>query len=175
MNSIPVQFTFFTDNNITILTKLFQTLENLVSQFGLDLQSVNRCGSNQTGISSKLFIYFQSQLIFLVLVKNVTSCYLIDLCSLCGTNPRRGFCLSEKNVSRCECFINENHPSVSYVDEFCKVEKENGGISTSTSWAPIVIGILAGIAGLFCAITSCLLITFICRRHRRRRLQHSDQ
>jgi hypothetical protein len=97
-------------------------------------------------------------------VKDVTSCYLIDQCSLCGTDPPRGVCLPERNVSRCQCFIDENNPSISYVDEFCTTPKENEITSTLASWVPIVVGILAGIAGLFCVIISCFLIRIIYRR-----------
>jgi hypothetical protein len=99
-------------------------------------------------------------------MKNIISCYLIDLCSLCGTNPRRGVCLPEKNVTKCECFINENNPSISYIDEFCKIQKEEPIKSTSSSWTLIIVGILAGIAGLFCVITICLLVMIFLRRRR---------
>jgi len=41
--------TFFTNNNVTILTNLFQTLENIVSKMGIELRSVNICGDNGIG------------------------------------------------------------------------------------------------------------------------------
>ncbi len=107
---------------------------------------------------------FNSIFLHKVTVKDVTSCYLIDQCSLCGTDPPRGVCLPERNVSRCQCFIDENNPSISYVDEFCTTPKENEITSTLASWVPIVVGILAGIAGLFCVIISCFLIRIIYRR-----------
>jgi hypothetical protein len=107
-------------------------------------------------------------------VKDVKSCYLIDLCSLCGTNPPRGVCFPEKNVSKCQCLADENNPSIFYVGEFCTIPKENEVTSTLASWVAIVVGILAGLAGLFCIIIICYLIKFIYRR-RSQKSKNSDQ
>jgi hypothetical protein len=99
-------------------------------------------------------------------VRNVTSCYLIDLCGLCGRGPhQRGVCSPEKNITRCQCFVNENDPSMPYVGEFCQSEKQ--ALSTSSSSTVIIVGVLTGVASLFCLITCFLLVmTFWRRRHR---------
>jgi hypothetical protein len=96
--------------------------------------------------------------LFIVVVPNVTACFLINLCNLCGTNPPRGICLPEKNVSSCECFNYPNDPSMSYVGEFCLPQKNDLTTSSSSTWVPIVIGVLSGIGGVFCMITCCLLL-----------------
>ncbi|CAF1394234.1 unnamed protein product [Adineta steineri] len=103
-------------------------------------------------------------------VKNVTSCYLIDQCGLCGTNPPRGVCYASDNLSKCRCFVNENDPSMSYAGDFCFTELSEPITSTRSQWTTILIGIFAAIALLFCSITSYLL-TLKCL-HRRR---HSQQ
>ena len=97
------------------------------------------------------------------MVKEVTSCYLIDLCKLCGVNPLRGECIPKNNVSKCECFTDQNNPSISYTGDFCQIPKDNSIISRSPSWEPIVIGVLGGLAGLLCIITSFILVRY-CRR-----------
>jgi hypothetical protein len=48
-SDFPVSMTFFTNNNVTILTTLFQTLENIVSKMRIELRSVNICGDNGIG------------------------------------------------------------------------------------------------------------------------------
>ncbi len=106
----------------------------------------------------------------LELVNNVTSCYLIDLCNLCGANPKRGVCLPQAGLSQCQCFVNTGNPSEPYVGEFCYPESQAPTLTTTSSssrWTPIVIGILAGIGGLVCAVTCCLLAAVIWRRRRR--------
>lgn len=99
-------------------------------------------------------------------MKNITSCYLIDLCNLCGINPRRGICLPENNVSKCQCFANPNDTLISYTGEFCNIQQTTptSSISSSSSWSSIVIGILASIAGIFCITTVFLLVCHRCRR-----------
>jgi hypothetical protein len=105
---------------------------------------------------------------FVVLVKNVTSCYLIDLCGLCGTNPIRGVCYPGNGTSQCKCFVNGNDPSRPYEDDLCYTSNPKSIVSTSFPWTPIIIGILASFAVLFCAITSYLLfINFSNHRGRR--------
>jgi hypothetical protein len=47
---IDVSFTFTTSNNITILTNLVQILYQIVSSMGIELRSVDRCNTNETGI-----------------------------------------------------------------------------------------------------------------------------
>ncbi len=103
------------------------------------------------------------------MVQNVTSCYLFDLCDLCGTNPIRGVCLPETGLSQCKCFVNLNDSSAPYTGEFCYPESNPTPVSTSipSSWTPIVVGVLAGLAGLFCAITCCLLAVAVWRRRKR--------
>jgi len=103
------------------------------------------------------------------LVQNVTSCYLFDLCSLCGTNPIRGVCLPQNGLSQCQCFVNLNDSSQPYTGEFCYPATIETPLSTSTPsrWTPIVVGVLAGLAGLFCAVTCCLLGIAFWRRRRR--------
>ncbi|CAF4271963.1 unnamed protein product, partial [Adineta steineri] len=41
---------------------------------------------------------FDGPYINITTVKNVTSCYLIDQCGLCGTNPPRGVCYASDNL-----------------------------------------------------------------------------
>ncbi len=107
--------------------------------------------------------------VYLVEVVNVTSCYLFGLCDLCGTDPKRGVCLPETNLSRCQCFVNTNNPSNPYTGDFCYPQTTESALSTSSpaSWTPIVVGVLAGLAGLFCAITCCLLAVAAWRRRGR--------
>lgn len=100
--------------------------------------------------------------------EEITTCYLIELCRLCGTDPPRGVCIPKKNVSRCECFVNTADPSSPYTGEFCypqRIETTNRSTSTS-SWPMIVVGILAGLVVLLASVTTCLL--YMARRRRRR-------
>ena len=109
----------------------------------------------------------------MIVVTTINSCYLIDLCHLCGTNPRRGVCLPEKNISRCECFIDERNPSISYTDEFCKNQTQTSSDTSIALWIPIVIGILGGIVLLLCIVVAIyFLIRYLCRSRKR---QDSDQ
>lgn len=110
--------------------------------------------------------------IYLELVKNVTSCYLYNLCDLCGAEEERGLCLpaNGNGIGKCKCFQNTNDTSQQYVGEFCVLEELpiiTSPSSSSSSWTPIIVGILAGLAGLFCAITCCLLAVAAWRRQRR--------
>ncbi len=93
---------------------------------------------------------------FVVLVKNVTSCYLIDLCGLCGTNPIRGVCYPGNGTSQCKCFVNENDPSRPYEDDFCYTPNPIKSTNSPALWTPIIVGILAGLTALFLATTFCL-------------------
>ncbi len=87
----------------------------------------------------------------------VTSCCVIEACHWCGTNPIRGKCLPELNVSKCECFVNQNDPSRPYVGEYCLSKPEPiKSPSFPSYWTPIIVGILAGLTGLFLATTFCL-------------------
>ncbi len=106
---------------------------------------------------------------YLVLIKNVTSCYLFQLCELCGTNPKRGVCEPETGLSQCRCFANSINSSESYTGVFCLPTSTEPALSTSvpSNWTPIIIGVLAGFAGLFCAVTCCLLAIAVWRRRRR--------
>ncbi len=103
------------------------------------------------------------------MVKNVTSCYLFNLCNLCGTNPVRGVCLPETGLSQCTCFVNTNGSSQPYTGEFCYPESNQPIVSAAvpSNWTPIVVGVLSGLAGLFCACTCCLLAVAVWRRRRR--------
>ena len=107
-------------------------------------------------------------ILFIVLITGVTSCFLINECNLCGLNPARGECLLATGLSKCRCFQNENDPSRPYVGDFCQ-ESSILPVQASNdpSWAPIIVGILAGLAGLFCAITCCLWFVAGYRRRRR--------
>ena len=112
------------------------------------------------------YVFFK----YLELVQNVTSCYLFDLCDLCGTNPVRGACLPATGLSKCKCFINTDDPTKPYTGDFCSPESGTvtlGSSSSPTSWTPIVVGVLSGLAGLFCAVTCCLLAVAGWRRRRR--------
>lgn len=114
---------------------------------------------------------------FLVEVPEVDACYLIALCNLCGRNPPRGACLPPLNVSRCQCFTNVNDPSMVYAGEFCRPERApitspTSSLSGSTA---VVVGVVAGIAGLFVVITAYLLIMSYYRNRRRRRSRLQPQ
>jgi hypothetical protein len=82
--------------------------------------------------------------------------------------------LPEKNVSSCECFNYPNDPSMSYVGEFCLPQKNDLTTSSSSTWVPIVIGVLSGIGGVFCMITCCLLLMNY-SRHRSQKRNISPQ
>ncbi|CAF0783623.1 unnamed protein product [Rotaria sordida] len=150
-------FDIKTDDNITLQNDVFEILENITRDLNLVLYTTGIC-NNRTE-----------------LVKNVTSCYLIDLCDLCGGDIKRGICLPESGLSRCICFSNDADPSRPYTGEFCyPVEPTSTSTSSpplssssSSRWIPIVVGVLAGLAGLFCAVTCCLLALAAWRRRRR--------
>ncbi|CAF3466632.1 unnamed protein product [Rotaria socialis] len=102
-----------------------------------------------------------------VLVADVTSCFLINACNLCGLDPVRGRCEPETGDSKCRCYQNQNDPSRPYVGDFCEessiipIKADN-----NPSWVPIIVGILAGLAGLFFAMTCCLWFVAGYRRRR---------
>ncbi|UJR15669.1 hypothetical protein I4U23_002603 [Adineta vaga] len=154
--------TFYTSNNTTILNDLYRILKNITGYMNIDLYSINLCGYN----------------IEPILVTNVTSCFLIDQCSLCGRNKSRGTCDPKQNLSKCRCYINDDDPTRPYEGDLC-AEPGPTTIKPTASisrWIPIVVGILAGLTALFCIITSYLLIMAIShRRHRsRERVIHSS-
>ena len=98
---------------------------------------------------------------------SITSCYLIDLCRLCGTNPPRGQCILAYNESKCECLReNKNDSSRPYVGDFCWPSEPEliKTPSIPSRWIPIIIGILSGLTGLFCLITCCLWAMAIWRQ-----------
>lgn len=111
----------------------------------------------------------QYVVLIVVPVTNVTSCYLFTLCDLCGTAPERGVCLPDQNLSECRCFTNTYDTSKPYKGVFCLPESSEPALSASTPsrWTPIVVGVLAGLAGLFCAVTCCLLAVAAWRRRSR--------
>jgi hypothetical protein len=108
-------------------------------------------------------IYF---ILYLELITNVSSCYLFTLCDLCGTVVKRGVCLPDTNTSQCQCFTNTADPSNPYTGEFCTLTNATSTLSasspSSSNWTPILIGVLAGLAGL-----CCLLAVAVWRRRRR--------
>lgn len=105
--------------------------------------------------------------LFLEPVINVTSCFLINLCDLCGSNPPRGICIPANKESRCECLPNKNDPSRPYSGEFCLASASQLTTPTIPSrWTPVIIGIVAGIAGLLFTITLCLWAIAIWRGRR---------
>jgi hypothetical protein len=115
------------------------------------------------------FLSFCSSLrLNLELVTNVTSCYLFNLCNLCGINPRRGACFPENHLSQCTCLSTTNDSSITYTGEFCLPTSIEPPLSTSASsnWTPIIVGVLAGLAGLLCAVTCCLLAVVAYRRRK---------
>jgi hypothetical protein len=78
--------------------------------------------------------------------------------------------LPENNISRCECFSNQNDISIIYTGEFCLPQTNDLTTSKLSSWMPIIVGILAGIAGLFCMITcGVLVITYLHHRSRKQK------
>lgn len=161
-----------TDDNITVQTAALQALENIGTNLSTPIYSVGKC-KNQTG-SLSYFTEFHHHLImmnicfvYLVPIQNVTACFLLDLCDLCGGSVKRGVCLPQLGVSKCQCFSNTDDPSNPYTGDFC-YPTPSQSLSTPR-WTPIVIGVLAGLAGIFCSITCCLLALAAWRRRR----QHS--
>lgn len=105
------------------------------------------------------FFSFDPSIEFLlVLLTSIDSCTLINICDLCGSPPR-GSCDPTEGLSRCRCFVNPNDTSRPYEGDFCAEPAVvlTKTPSTAARWTPIVIGVLSGLAGLFCAITCCLL------------------
>jgi hypothetical protein len=137
---------------------------------GIDLYTVGKCNNISGNWSSSLSLSADVFFIFLnlALVTGVTSCYLFNLCNLCGTNPIRGVCLPETHLSQCQCFTNNNDSSKPYTGEFCLPTPTEPTLSTSSpsNWTPIIVGVLAGLAGLFCIVTCCLLAVAAWRRRR---------
>ena len=95
---------------------------------------------------------------------DMNPCFLINLCDLCGSNPIRGVCEPQKNVSRCTCIADTNDPTIQYVGDLCR--PMSIPLSTAPRWTPIVVGILSALAALFCFGTCCLL-GLVCWRRRR--------
>jgi hypothetical protein len=95
--------------------------------------------------------------LYIVPVTSVTSCYLINLCQLCG-NPARGVCLPENKESKCECFVNQNDVTNLYVGDLCSIPNSAPikPVSVPSRWTPVIVGVLAGLTGLFSATTCCL-------------------
>ena len=141
-------------------------MDNITTGLNVPLISVGKC-KNETG---RLNVSFANDTVpssFAVLVRNVTSCYLLDRCDLCGVAPRRGVCLPDRPIPECICIPNLENPSRPYTGEFCMEETTlTATQSTPSRWTPIVVGVLAGLAGLFCAITCCLLGIAVWRRRR---------
>lgn len=146
---INVTLNIATDNNISILNSLFANLSSIAKKKGVDVYSNNTCGNN--GISNdRIFLLFITQIFRLEPVINVTSCYLIDLCHLCGMDPVRGFCIPEYQESKCECIPNKNDLSRPYTGDFCLPSESQPTPASSipSRWTPIVVGVLGGLTGL---------------------------
>ena len=107
--------------------------------------------------------------VVLVPVRNVTSCFLIDLCDLCGAPPGRGKCNPETGLSKCTCYENIKDPSRPYQGDLCYEPEAPLAVPPAlpSRWTPVVVGILAGLAGLFCAVTCCLLAVAAWRNRKR--------
>lgn len=107
------------------------------------------------------FFYFLDQL------STVSSCFLIDSCGLCGLNPRRGVCLPDKNVTRCQCFA-ENNGLVSYSGDFCESRNLLTTLENSPlfSYWPIIVGIVSSVAVMLLAISVffCILLCYRARK-----------
>ncbi|CAF0960628.1 unnamed protein product [Rotaria magnacalcarata] len=137
--------------NISDTHDILSGVEGIGNNFSLPLLAVNKCGQNET-----------------ILVIGVTSCFLINACNLCGLYPVRGRCEPETGLSKCRCYQNQNDSSRPYVGDFCEESRIIPiNANNDPSWAPIIVGILAGLAGLFCAITCCLWFVAGYRRRRR--------
>ncbi|CAF2811538.1 unnamed protein product [Rotaria sp. Silwood2] len=148
--SVDVTLHFETLDNIAMTNGLYEVLENITSPLGVQLFTFNKCGRNETES-----------------VINVTSCFLINLCHLCGIDPPRGVCLPQNGVSKCKCFVNDNDSSILYVGDRCLPADINPIKSSFPSrWTPVIVGIVAGVASLFGAITFCLWAMAIWRRRR---------
>ncbi|CAF1385731.1 unnamed protein product, partial [Rotaria magnacalcarata] len=150
-----VLFEITTDDNITSQNSVFQTLGNIATNLSVGIYSVGKC-NNET-----------------VLLKNVTVCFLLDLCDLCGGAVKRGVCLPSLGVSKCQCLTNTADPSSPYTGDFCFASTSPESLSSS-NWTPIIVGVLAGLAGVFCAITCCLLALVAWRRRRRHSPKEDD-
>ncbi|CAF1592207.1 unnamed protein product, partial [Adineta steineri] len=146
---IPMDFEF--DNNATTLNDLINTMEDLTERVGVELFIKDLCGRDTEE------------------VKNVTSCYVINACGLCGTNPVRGVCYPEFNEPKCKCFASGNDTTGPYEGNFCYSSSSKPLQSTNSPsrWTPIIVGVLAGLTALFCAITCCLWAIAIWRRRKR--------
>lgn len=94
---------------------------------------------------------------------NVTSCYLIDLCHLCGTDPVRGICYPQYNVSKCQCFAEENGSPRDYTGEFCERYNTTSVISPSvaSNWLPIIVGTIGGVTALLLLIAISLCVVYL--------------
>jgi hypothetical protein len=157
-----------TDSNITVQTDLFEALYNVTNGLGINLYTDGKCLNKSGNWSFSLSLFLLMYFLNLELVTNVTSCYLFYLCNLCGTNPKRGICLPETHLSQCRCFTNTNDSSSPYTGEFCLPTSTGPALSTSSpsNWTPIIVGVLAGLAGLLCTVTCCLLSVAAWRRRR---------
>lgn len=96
----------------------------------------------------------------------MTSCYIINLCSLCGVNDTRGVCYPSTGLTQCRCFPNDKDPLRPYTGDRCLEAKPRS--PNPVSWAPVIIGIVTGLAGLFAAITCCLWVVALYRRRLRK-------
>ncbi|CAF3505225.1 unnamed protein product [Rotaria sordida] len=153
-STADVTLNFNIPDNITISNDLYELLDNIALSIPVPLVALNPCGNNET-----------------VPVINVTSCFLINLCHLCGIPPR-GVCLPENGLSKCECFVNENDTSRPYIGDRCLPPPDLITTTTTTPpsspsrWTPIIIGIVTGLASLFLATTCCLWALAAWRRRR---------
>jgi hypothetical protein len=107
-------------------------------------------------------------LFYVELVVNVTECYIIHACDLCGLRPPRGICYPEYGVTECKCFrIANDTGTLEYTDR-CVPKPPAPIITTSppsnSNWTPVIVGVLAGLAALFCATTCCLWAVAAWRR-----------
>ncbi|CAF1176917.1 unnamed protein product [Adineta ricciae] len=146
------------NNNVTLLNDLYEIIDNLTRGRDVTVFSKNPCGRDDE----------------MVLVMNTTSCFLIDTCSLCGVNPVRGVCNPSQNIEKCRCYVNEADPSSPYEGNLCSKPRPKPVASTYSlsRWTPIIIGVLAGLTGLFAAVTCCL---WAMAAWRRRRHHHPEE
>ncbi len=101
---------------------------------------------------------------YLVQVTDVTSCFIVNRCYMCGGNPLRGddpprgVCVDKYNEVKCECLPNRIDPTRPYSGQFCYTSKPPAPLSNPADWTPVIIGSIAGVIGLIALISAFLWV-----------------
>ena len=136
------------------LTNLLMKLEQLGIDSGIKIDIVDRCVGREVGEQCFFWQCVRSFSCLLEPLENVNSCFLIELCDLCG-RPARGECKPQGNFSRCICYVNTLDPTAQFEGDLCSVPLRSG--SKAPRWTPVVVGILSALALLLGIVTCCLL------------------